>query len=62
MARFVCSGSVRSYLRAGLFDDMKALTMYFRFDNWGHLLNFMLEGWSHRPESRIIRPAKPEIG
>ena len=48
--------------RRRLFDDMKALTTYFCFDSWEHLLNFMLEGWSYTPESRIIRPPKPEIG
>ncbi len=48
--------------RRRLFDDMKALTTYFCFDNWEHLLNFMLEGWSCKPENRIIRPPKPETG
>lgn len=48
--------------RRRLFDDMKALTTYFCFDSWEHLLNFMLEGWSYTPENRIVRPPKPEIG
>ncbi len=47
--------------RRRLFDYMKALTTYFCFDSWQHLLNFMLEGWSCIPESRIIRKPKPEI-
>jgi hypothetical protein len=38
-----------------LFDDMKALTTYLCFDSWEHLLDFMLEGWSHTQESRIVR-------
>ena len=48
--------------RKRLFDDMKALTTYLCFDSWGHLLDFMLEGRSYRPENKIIRPPKPEIG
>ena len=48
--------------RRRLFDDMKALTTYFCFDNWEHLINFMLESWSCKPESRIIRPPKTETG
>jgi len=48
--------------RRRLFDDMKALTTYFCFDSWEHLLDFMLEGWSYTPESRIIRPPKAETG
>lgn len=48
--------------RRRLFDDMKALTTYFCFDSWEHLLDFMLEGWSYTPENRIVRPPKPEIG
>jgi hypothetical protein len=48
--------------RRRLFDDMKALTTYFCFDSWEHLLNFMLEGWSYKPENRIIRPPKPKTG
>ncbi|WP_262965118.1 ISNCY family transposase [Methylobacter psychrophilus] len=48
--------------RKRLFDDMKALTTYFCFDNWEHLLDFMLEGWSYKPGSPINRPPKPEIG
>ena len=48
--------------RKRLFDDMKALTTYLCFDSWEHLLDFMLEGWSCTPESRIVRPPKPEIG
>jgi hypothetical protein len=47
--------------RRRLFDDMKALTTYLCFDSWEHLIDFMLEGWSYRPESRIVRPPKPEI-
>ena len=46
--------------RRRLFDDMKALTTYLCFDSWEYLLDFMLEGWSYTPESRIIRPLKPE--
>lgn len=45
-----------------LFDDMKALTTYLCFDSWEHLLDFMLEGWSYKPESRVSRPPKPKIG
>jgi hypothetical protein len=41
---------------------MKALTTYLCFDSWEHLLDFMLEGWSDKPESRIVRPPKPETG
>ncbi len=48
--------------RKRLFDDMKALTTYLCFDSWEHLLDFMLEGWSYKPESRIVRPPKPGIG
>jgi hypothetical protein len=48
--------------RRRLFDDMKALTTYLCFDSWEHLLDFMLEGWSYTPESRIARPPKPGIG
>jgi hypothetical protein len=48
--------------RKRLFDDMKALTTYLCFDSWEHLLDFMLEGWTNTPESRIIRPPKPGIG
>ncbi|UOA07151.1 hypothetical protein [Methylobacter sp. S3L5C] len=48
--------------RRRLFDDMKALTTYLCFDNWEHLLDFMLEGWSYKPGSPINRPPKPEIG
>jgi hypothetical protein len=48
--------------RKRLFDDMKALTTYLCFDSWEHLLDFMLEGWSDKPESRIVRPPKPETG
>jgi hypothetical protein len=48
--------------RKRLFDDMKALTTYMCFDSWEHLLDFMLEGWSHTPKSRIVRPPKPGIG
>ena len=48
--------------RRRLFDDMKALTTYFCFDSWEHLLDFMLEGWSHPPKSRIVRPPKSGIG
>ena len=48
--------------RRRLFDDMKALTTYFCFDNWEHLIKFMLESWSCKQESRIIRPPKPETG
>lgn len=48
--------------RRRLFDDMKALTTYLCFDSWEHLLDFMLEGWSYKPESRVGRPPKPEIG
>jgi hypothetical protein len=48
--------------RRRLFDDMKALTTYLCFDSWEHLLDFMLEGWSYTPESRIVRPPKPGIG
>ena len=48
--------------RRRLFDDMKALTSYLCFDSWEHLLDFMLEGWSHNPKSPIVRPPKPEIG
>ena len=36
--------------RRRLFDDMKALTTYLYFDSWEHLLDFMLEGWSYKPE------------
>ncbi|MFZ2168792.1 MAG: hypothetical protein WAW61_04045 [Methylococcaceae bacterium] len=48
--------------RKRLFDDMKALTTCLCFDSWEHLLDFMLEGWFHTPESRIVRPPKPGIG
>lgn len=48
--------------RKRLFDDMKALTTYLCFDSWEHLLDFMLEAWSYKPESRIVRPPKPGIG
>ena len=48
--------------RRRLFDDMKALTTYFCFDSWEHLLDFMLDGWTYTPKSRIVRPPKPEIG
>jgi hypothetical protein len=48
--------------RRRLFDDMKALTTYLRFDSWEHLLNFMLDGWSCTPESQIVRPPKPGVG
>lgn len=48
--------------RRRLFDDMKALTTYWCFDSWEHLLDFMLEGWSYDPESPIVWPLKPEIG
>jgi len=48
--------------RKRLFDDMKALTTYLCFDSWERLLDFMLEGWSYTPESRIVRPSKPESG
>ena len=53
---------VKTGVRKRLFDDMKALTTYLCFDSWEHLLDFMLEGWSYTPESRIVRPPKPEIG
>jgi hypothetical protein len=48
--------------RIRLFDDMKALTTYLCFDSWEHLLDFMLEGWTNTPKSRIVRPPKPGIG
>ena len=32
--------------RRRLFDDMRALTSYLCFDDWDHLLDFMLAGWS----------------
>ena len=44
--------------RKRLFDDMKALTTYLCFESWEHLLDFMLEGWSYRPEKPILRPPK----
>ncbi len=47
--------------RRRLFDDMKALTTYLCFDSWEHLLDFMLEGWSYTPDTRITRPPKSEI-
>lgn len=48
--------------RRRLFDDMKALTTYFCFENWEHLLDFMLEGWSRTPKNRIVPPPKSGIG
>jgi len=48
--------------RKRLFDDMKALTTSLCFDSWEHLLDFMLEGWSHTQEGRGIRPGKSEFG
>lgn len=48
--------------RKRLFDDIKALTTYFCFDSWEHLLDFMLEGWSNKPESRISHRSKPGDG
>ena len=30
--------------RKTFFDDIRALTRYICFDNWDHLLNFMMEG------------------
>ncbi|MCX7097943.1 MAG: hypothetical protein NTV43_08585 [Methylococcales bacterium] len=48
--------------RKRLFDDMKALTTYFCFDSWEHLLTFMLDGWTNAPKSQVIRPPKPEVG
>jgi hypothetical protein len=48
--------------RRRLFDDMKALTTYLCFDIWEHLLDFMLEGRSYKPESRVGRPPKHKIG
>jgi hypothetical protein len=48
--------------RKRLFDNMKALTTYLCFDSWEHLLDFMLEGWSHAPKSSIVRPPKSGIG
>jgi len=48
--------------RKRLFDDMKALTTYLCFDSWEHLLEFMLEGWSQAPKSRIVRHPKSGIG
>ena len=48
--------------RRRLFDDMKALTTYLYFDSWEHLLDFMLEGWSYKPESRIACSPKAETG
>jgi hypothetical protein len=47
--------------RKRLFDDMKAVTTYWCFDSWEHLLDFMIEGWSYQPEKRIRRPPKPKI-
>jgi hypothetical protein len=48
--------------RKRLFDDMKALTTYLCFDSWEHMLDFMLEGWSHAPKSSIVRPPKSGVG
>jgi hypothetical protein len=48
--------------RRRLFDDMKALTTYLCFDSWEHLLDFMLEGWSYMPESRIAALQSLELG
>ena len=48
--------------RKRLFDDIKALTTYVCFDSWEHLLDFMLEGWSNKPESRISHRSKPGDG
>lgn len=48
--------------RKRLFDDMKALTTYWCFDSWEHLLDFMLAGWSHTQEGRGVRPIKSEFG
>lgn len=47
--------------RKRLFDDMKAVTTYWCFDSWEHLLDFMIEGWSYQPEKRISRPPRPKI-
>jgi hypothetical protein len=37
---------LRSHLptRKTFFDDLRALTCYLYFENWDHLLTFMLEG------------------
>lgn len=48
--------------RKRMFDDMKALTTYWCFDSWEHLLDFMLEGWSPTQEGRGIPPIKSEFG
>jgi len=48
--------------RQRLFDDMKALTTYLCFDSWEHLLDFMLEGWSHTQKNQAAQPTKSEFG
>ena len=48
--------------RQRLFDDMKALTTYLCFDSWEHLLDFMLEGWSHTQKNQATQPTKSEFG
>lgn len=48
--------------RRRLFDDMKALTTYFCFDSWEHLLDFMLEGWSQAAEIQVAPPFKSRSG
>ena len=45
-----------------MFDDMKALTTYLCFDSWEHLLDFMLEGWSHAQKNNVAQPTKAESG
>jgi hypothetical protein len=36
--------------RKTFFDDIRALTRYICFDNWDHLLNFMMEGLELIPD------------
>jgi hypothetical protein len=48
--------------RKRLFDDIQAFTTYFCFDKRANLLDFMLEVWPYKPESRIVRSPKPQIG
>ena len=40
---------------------MKALTTFLHFYSWEHLPDFILEGWSRTPETRIARPPKAGI-